>query len=69
MGCWNGTCMISNLPILAGEETKLVFLFSPHREKVTLTNASGHYYATDFLKPAFFPITGKYNDYGVIEDI
>jgi hypothetical protein len=69
MGCWNGTCMISNLPILDGEETKLVFLFSPHRDKITLSNTSGHHYATDFLKPAFFPITGTYNDYGVIEDI
>mgnify|MGYP001597786907 CR=1 FL=1 len=26
MGCWNGTCMISNLTILDGDKLKVVFL-------------------------------------------
>lgn len=68
MGCWNGTCMISNLPILSGEEVKLVILTS-HKDTVKITNTTGYYYSTDLLTPAFFPITGIYNDYGMIEDI
>lgn len=68
MGCWNGTCMISNLPILNREEVKLVFL-SSYYEKFSLGNNSGYCYTTDLLSPAFFPITGKYNDYGIIDDI
>lgn len=69
MGCWNGTCMISNLPILAGEEIKLVILYSPTGQIKGLSNLSGFCYSTDLLRPAFFPLTGKYNDYGMIEEI
>ena len=69
MGCWNGTCMISNLPILSGDEIKLVFLHSPYGRIKGLNNLSGYVYSTDLLRPAYFPITGRYDDYGGIEDI
>lgn len=68
MGCWNGTCMISNLPILNREEVKLVFL-SSYEDSIKLANSSGYCYTTDLLSPVFFPITGRYNDYGTIESI
>lgn len=69
MGCWNGTCMISNLPILSGDEIKLVFLHSPYGRIKGLNNLSGYVSSTDLLRPAYFPITGRYDDYGGIEDI
>jgi len=57
--------MISNLPILAGEDVKLVILYNPYNtENLNLLTKS-----SDILKPAFFDIDGKYDDYGTIEDI
>jgi hypothetical protein len=68
MGSWNGTCMISNLPITYRDRIKLVILHSPHTKKHSLAMA-GYCYTTDILRPAFFPISGTYNDYGGIEEI
>ena len=68
MGCWNGTCMISNLPILSGEKVKLVFL-TKNFEKPEILNSSGFCYSHDLLTPAFLPISGEYDDYGGIENI
>jgi hypothetical protein len=68
MGCWNGTCMISNLPIRHREKVKLVFLYSPYSE-ATLNNSGGFCYSNGLLRPAFFPISGEYDDYGTIENI
>lgn len=67
MGCWNGTCMISNLPIISGEKIKLVIL-KPHLGKKEITS-SGFCYSTGLMSPAFLPIEGEYDDYGTIEDI
>lgn len=69
MGSWNGTCMISNLPIRYRDRIKLVILYSPYTDVHRLTNTSGHCYTTDLLRPAFYPISGVYNDYGGIEEI
>ena len=67
MGCWNGTCMISNLPIISGEKIKLVIL-KPHLDKEEITS-SGYCYATGLMSPTFLPIEGEYDDYGTIENI
>ena len=68
MGCWNGTCMLSNLPIIAGDKIKLVILHSPYG-KGNVLNQSGYCYPDGVLSPAFLPISGEYNDYGGIKNI
>lgn len=68
MGCWNGTCMISNLPINVGDRTKLV-LIRKSSGAARLNNSSGYVYSTDVFTPSFFPLTGLYDDYGMIESI
>jgi hypothetical protein len=68
MGCWNGTCMISNLPIISGEKIKLVLLRRAISSK-RLFNSSGYVYSYDIFTPSFFPLTGVYNDYGMIEGV
>ena len=53
MGCWNGTDGITGASITAGEDCYALIGFR----------------AGGFFKPVYFPILGKYNDYGQIEDI
>lgn len=45
MGCWNGTCMISNLPIIAGEKVKLVFLHTPYGNNIDKIKKSAYCYS------------------------
>ena len=68
MGCWNGTCMISNLPILCGEKVKLVFLHTGYGSG-KVTGQSSYVYSDDILKPAFMAIEGEYDDYGSIDSM
>jgi hypothetical protein len=68
MGCWNGTCMISNLPIGAGEKVKLVFL-QKGLDAQNVLNKSGYVFSNGALAPLALPITAEYNDYGGIENI
>lgn len=65
MGCWNGTCMLTHLPIIAGDPV-VAFLI-----EVTPAAASGSApcYSNDRGAPLTTPIKAKYNDYGSIEDI
>lgn len=71
MGCWNGTCMLSNLPINSGEEVKLILLKAKYDfvEKENIIGHSGYVYSDDLLTPTYFPISGIYDDYGGIEKI
>lgn len=67
MGCWNETCMISHLPIKAGEDVvAFVIAYTNWKEG---SNASGVCYSTDVASPFGLPIFGKYDDYGGVEDI
>lgn len=60
MGCWNATCFISNLPIMAGEPC-VGFL-------ITSTGNMGNTsYPDDRYRPITPPIEGIYDDYGGIE--
>lgn len=64
MGCWNATCNISNLPIYAGDDIVLILLMQ------TTQNVEFNVcYPTDNFVPYAFPIFGKYDDYGGIEEI
>lgn len=60
MGCFNGTCMISGLPILAGEKARLIVLEKTGHQESPV-------YAWDVWQPAGFILAGKYNDYGMLE--
>lgn len=54
MGCWNETDLLTSLPILSGDPVVLILLG-------TVSCAQ--------MYPISFPIRGKYNDYGSIEDV
>lgn len=60
MGCWNKTCGLSRLPILAGTP---VYVF-------VLTERAYHdrCYSTAFWRPILAPFEAKYNEYGGGED-
>lgn len=64
MGCWNGTCMVSGLPITWGDEIVMFVI------KQNVGSQWGHecysYAEASLVSP---PIFGKYNDYGGIEEI
>jgi len=68
MGSWNGTCMLSNLPIEVGDKIKLILLkdkFGLHE----LKRSGGYVYSDEIFKPVYLPISGVYDDYGCIEKI
>jgi len=56
MGCWNKTCTLSNLPILANEPVYVVML-NPSDER-------SRCYTTAFYRPALLPFLSYYDDYG-----
>lgn len=64
MGCWNGTCNISNMPIFEGDKVVLIPLMKVHEGAAFNTC-----YPTDNFIPLGFPIIGYYNDYGGLYDI
>lgn len=66
MGCWNGTCGLSNLPIKNGEE---IVLFIVKEKNLLNCNGGGYCYPTDLFEPISLPIVGEYDDYGAIENI
>jgi hypothetical protein len=63
MGCFNGLCAISRVPIKYGDEVYLI----------PLEYATGDMqytcYGTAFYRPTWLPIRGTYDDYGRIENI
>ena len=67
MGCFNGTCGISNLPIHVGNKIYLFLLRSSGAE--TQSIACQCYEPDDLYKPLGFPVECEYNDYGGVENI
>ena len=67
MGCWNGTCGISQLPIMAGMKVKAFLMLQS--EFVSEVGGAGVCYPTAYFRPWFFPVTAEYNDYGSVENI
>ena len=61
MGSWNKTCGLSNLPILAGEQT---YVFVLEQE----LDISSHCYSTHLYRPALLSFESTYNDCGGGED-
>ena len=69
MGCWNGTCALTNLAIEAGDDVALYILkkgefFDHHIEGI-----NGFCYSDELYKSIPFVVHGKYNEYGSIEHI
>ena len=63
MGCWNATCGLTHLPIMAGEPVVMLMLAG-----LDTTPNQCYYYNAD-ASPFAQPIEGKYNDYGGQENI
>ena len=68
MGCWNGTCHLSGLPIMSGEE---VYLYILEKNKYyDFREIGGCFcYPTEAFYPVGIPVLGKYDDYGGVEEI
>lgn len=54
MGCWNGSCVLSGLPILEGDPAVAIPI---------IIHEGGS------IQPTFFPFFGKYNDYGSLTQV
>lgn len=64
MGCFNTTGFISQLPILGGDKVVCFIALAPN-----YTGPNGLYSPSALAAPYFFPIYGKYNEYGYLEDV
>lgn len=67
MGCWNGTCLVTNLPIPLNESVKLIFILSQQSQSGSVGMGFG--YSEEWWRPVGCPIDGIYNDYGYIKKI
>ena len=64
MGCFHTMGFHSRLPITEGDD--IVVIICTRTQGYVCHNSPC--YLTDYLKPLFLPIKGKYDDYGGIED-
>lgn len=70
MGCWNSTCAISGLPIMYHDRVKLIFIWASHVvPKPGSNNPISPSSPDDTWSAISLVVSGKYNDYGSIEDI
>lgn len=84
MGCWNGTCGITQMPITSGQKVKAYILVPHHYDDVRNSGTtvrtfsfdeiekfrgSGICYPTDAWSPLSIPISAEYNDYGGLQNI
>jgi len=68
MGCWNGTCGITNLPIHHGEDI-VFYILQENSFRESPGFGTGICYSDELFSPLGLPIYGKYDDYGGIEKI
>lgn len=69
MGCWNGTCGISQLPILAGEKIRVFILKPSSGTNKFVTNPNSFVYSTDMFDALGVPFVAEYDDYGSVENV
>jgi len=67
MGCWNGTCAMSKLPIFEGDRVVCWFIVSS--QGYSRGDATNFCYPHDKFQTMPLPFRAKYNDYGSIEDL
>ena len=60
MGCWNGTCGLSGLPIIHGTEMYVFPIIESYRDSFC--------YSTALYRPSVLPFRAEYNDYGAGEN-
>lgn len=60
MGCWNGTCGLSGLPIIHGTEMYAFPIVESYRDSFC--------YSTALYRPSVVPFRAEYNDYGAGEE-
>lgn len=60
MGCWNGTCGLSGLPIIHGQEMYVFPIIESHKGSFCYTSA--------LYRPSVLPFRAEYNDYGAGEN-
>jgi hypothetical protein len=65
MGCWNGTDLITQLPIYSGDEVVL-FLIKKQVDKLPVDEMC---YQHELFKPLPMLLYGEYDDYGAIENV
>ena len=68
MGSWNGTCGVSQLPIISGDKVRL-FILIPNQIEGIKEEPNSFVYSTDLFRPLGLPIRASYSDYGAVEDI
>ncbi len=64
MGCWNHTCMLSQMHVNAGEDVVSFWVHSAG----DLANQSFCYSSAQWV-PLPFPVYGQYDDYGSVENL
>ncbi len=65
MGCWNETCLLTNMPICHGDPSVFMIL-----AQSMYRGADHHIYNVhDVYVPAGLPLFGIYDDYGTIEEV
>ena len=69
MGCWNGTCGITFLPICSGERVRGILLADDFYKGRPLHSGGSFCYPDDLWHPIELPLIGTYDDYGGIKDI
>lgn len=73
MGSWEGTCGVSQLPILYDEEVALFILvknnLTQRMSKTEEIGGGGLVHPDSLYKPICLPIFGNYADYGMIDNI
>ena len=67
MGSWNGTCGLSQLPIVAGTKVKVFLMLKTSADGII--GGSGVCYSTAHFRPWFLPVNAEYDDYGSITAI
>jgi len=60
MGCWNGTCGLSGLPIMHGDKMYVFPIVEGYRDSFC--------YSTALYRPTPLGFTAEYNDYGAGEE-
>lgn len=65
MGSWNGTCALTNLPIMSGEKVYVLLLQeSKHYDKYV----GNHCYPNTYYQPLPLYFQGEYNSYGAVKN-
>lgn len=68
MGSWNGTCVLSNLPIRWGSRAVAYVIQYNEWEGAKTIQSGGVCYSTTYANPISLPIRGDYDTYGRVEN-